>query len=451
MKFTTTILLVALSLGAMAQTTMPLSLKEAQEMAAEHSYKVLQSVKGTEQAEKQVKETIGIGLPQVSAFGGYDHFLDVPVQSIPNFLKPILDPIDPDNPSPDFIQAAFGTEYNMVGEVRVDQLLFDAVYFVGLKASRTVQEQADLGLEKTRIESKHAAARAYLACLVYQENKRILVETITVLEKLHSDTKAMYEQGFMESTDVDQQELSLLNTQNELITVERSEDVALKTLNFILGQDILQELTLTSNLQSILEAPEFTNVAGTKLMMESHIDHKLSLNNVARKTANHKYQRSFFFPQLTGYFKHSQNAMRSEFNFLESGNEWFPTTAWGLGLSVPIFSGGKRHFSTQRARLALEQSEIELHETEQNLLLEVDREREDFIAADRKYENEEKNLELARRIFDSATIKYGEGMNTSFELTQKQSQYLVTQRSYIQSLVDLLLARTELQKALNLY
>lgn len=447
----TTTLGVTIALASFGQAAMPLSLKEAQEKAANQSYKVLQSQKGLEQAKKQVKETVGMGLPQINAAAGYDHFLDVPVQSIPNFLKPILDPLDPNNPSPEFIEAAFGTEYNMYGEIRLDQLLFDAVYLVGLKASRTIEEQAALGLEKTIVESKHAATQAYLSCLVYQENKQILEETITVLDKVFNETRAMYEAGFMESIDADQQELTLLTTQNELITVERQLDLAQKVLNFIMGQNIDQPLELTSDLETILEAPEFSNVAATQLDMNGHIDYRLSLNNVARKNAGHKYERSFFFPKLTGYYRHAQNAMRSEFNFFESGQEWFPTNVWGLGLTVPIFSSGQKHFATQRARLALEQSEIELQETEQDLLLRADQEREDFIAAQRRYGNEEKNLELAKRIFDHSTVKYSEGVSSSLELTQKQSQYLITQQNYIQSLVDLLLARTELQKALNLY
>jgi outer membrane protein len=242
-----------------------------------------------------------------------------------------------------------------------------------------------------------------------------------------------------------------LTTKNELIVVERQLDVGYKTLNFIMGVDIGQELGLTSSLTNILEAPEFTNIAISQFVLDSHIDYKMASNNLDRKNVNHKYQRSFYYPRLNGYLSHSQTAQRNEFNIFESGQPWYPTTVWGLKLNVPIWSSGQRHFSTQRAKIASEQAEIELKETSQDLLLGLDKQRQNFIAAESKFENETKNLDLAKRIFDTSTAKYSEGLSSSLELTQKQSQYLLTQRVYIQGLVDLLVARTELQKALNLY
>ena len=163
---------------AYGQSRMSLSLKEAQQMAADSSYKVLASSKTAEQAEKQVKENTAFGLPQVNARGGYDQFIEIPTTLIPASVT------DPDQSSSEFAEVQFGTKYNLMGEITLDQLLFDAVYFVGLKGARTIKEQADLGLEKTIIESKHAVTQAYLACLVYEENKRILEETIDVLERV---------------------------------------------------------------------------------------------------------------------------------------------------------------------------------------------------------------------------------------------------------------------------
>jgi hypothetical protein len=42
-------------------------------------------------------------------------------------------------------------------------------------------------------------------------------------------------------------------------------------------------------------------------------------------------------------------------------------------------------------------------------------------------------------------------LSSSFELNQDQTQYLQAQQIYIGKLVDLLLARTDLRKALDLY
>ena len=67
------------------------------------------------------------------------------------------------------------------------------------------------------------------------------------------------------------------------------------------------------------------------------------------------------------------------------------------------------------------------------------------------YNTAQQNLQLSQRIFDSTSIKFTNGLSSSFELNQDQSQYLGAQQQYIGSLVDLLLARAELRKALDLY
>ena len=58
-------------------------------------------------------------------------------------------------------------------------------------------------------------------------------------------------------------------------------------------------------------------------------------------------------------------------------------------------------------------------------------------------------MELSKRVFERTSLKFAEGVSSSFELTQEQSQYLSAQQSYIQRMVDLVNARAELRKALD--
>ena len=58
-------------------------------------------------------------------------------------------------------------------------------------------------------------------------------------------------------------------------------------------------------------------------------------------------------------------------------------------------------------------------------------------------------MELAEKIFVKTNQKYKEGLATSFELSQANNQVLQSQGSYVQSLLQLLNAKDQLQKALN--
>ncbi len=59
------------------------------------------------------------------------------------------------------------------------------------------------------------------------------------------------------------------------------------------------------------------------------------------------------------------------------------------------------------------------------------------------------STELAEKIFAKTNQKYKEGLATSFELSQANNQVLQSQGNYVQSLLQLLNAKDQLQKALN--
>jgi outer membrane protein TolC len=120
-------------------------------------------------------------------------------------------------------------------------------------------------------------------------------------------------------------------------------------------------------------------------------------------------------------------------------------------LNVPIFSSGMRSSKVSQQRLALKQAEVNLAQTTERLELEHAQRRFDVITAQDLYRNETQRLELSRRVFERTSVKFTEGVSSSFELTQEQNQFLSAQQSYIQRLVDLVNARAELRKALDLF
>jgi outer membrane protein TolC len=65
--------------------------------------------------------------------------------------------------------------------------------------------------------------------------------------------------------------------------------------------------------------------------------------------------------------------------------------------------------------------------------------------------SEQRNLALSKNIFDRTSIKFSNGSAASFELTQEQGNYLIAQQTYVQTLVQLLIARADLREALDLY
>ena len=105
----------------------------------------------------------------------------------------------------------------------------------------------------------------------------------------------------------------------------------------------------------------------------------------------------------------------------------------------------------EQGQLALEQVKINQTATEQRLITMAEQQRSQTRSAYDNFKSEERNLGLSKNIFDRTSIKFTNGSSASFELTQEQGNYLIAQQTYVQSLVQLLIARADLRKALDLY
>jgi outer membrane protein TolC len=427
-----------LGLTAAAQGPLTLTLQQAMDLAAKQSYAVQSSTLEAAKAEARIKEVTALGLPQIDGTGSFNNYLEVPVSVIPNFT----------GQGPEFLEVAFGVPYTTTGSVQLNQLIFDGSYLVGLRATRELRTRSEQDLEKAVVEARYQAAKSYLGALASREGARLAAESVPVLEKSVNEASAMKEQGFMEETDVDRLTIALASARDRARSFAQQERVAMAFLRLVLGLPADTPITLDGELETIVNDPAEMALAESRIDLNTHIDYQLAGTLIRLKELEVKNEKAAFMPKLYGFATvQSQN-----FGYDEVWqSEWYPGTLWGLQLKVPILSSGLRKNRVKQADLSLQQTEVNRAFTEQNLLAAAEERSEKARTALASYTTEKQNLELSKRIFDRTSIKFTNGLSSSFELNQDQTQYLQSQQMYISKLVDLLLARTDLRKALDLY
>ncbi|MFN3874844.1 MAG: TolC family protein, partial [Flavobacteriales bacterium] len=439
MRTAATALVLAIGVGAWAQGPINLSLRQAIDMAAKQSYQVRNSVLEAEKARKRIMEIAAIGLPQISASGGLINYLDVPTQVVPNFF----------GPGPELVTLKFGVPWSANGGIRLDQLLFDGSYLVGLQAAREARKMADEELERAIKDARIQAAKAYHAVLAADEGARLLGETVPVLEKNLRDSEVMFANGFMEETDVDRIRIELANIRDQRIIFQRQAEVARNYLRFVLGLPSGAPLELTDDLETLIADPAEMALSSEPFDRARHIDQRIAETYIRASALEWRNARAAYLPSLSGFFSHQQQWNANTFEPINGPIPWFPATLWGVQLNVPVFSSGMRAGKAAQMRLQLQQAEVNRDLTTQRLELEYSQRRNDMLTAEELYRNERDRMELSRRVFERTSLKFTEGMASSFELTQEQSQYIAAQQSYIQRVVDLVNARAELRRALD--
>ncbi len=425
-----------------AQTEQTFTLKQAQEYALTHNYQRLNAEKDVLIAKKKVWETTGIGLPRVDAEAQFQNFLELPVSLVPATA------FDPNAPADKFTELKFGTDYNTTAKITATQLLFDGSYIVGLQASKTFKSFAEKSLEKTELVVREDIAQAYYLGLIADENAQLLQEIVTNTEKLLAETKKIYQEGFMEEQNVDQLQLTLNNINNSLTEAKRQKEIALNLLKFQMGMELSAAISLTDNIEILLLSVNSEDALSKEFKAENHIENQIIKVNEDLMKLNLRKEKFLFAPQIAAFFNHQQQNMSNKFEVFNGGT-WYPSTLWGISIKVPIVSGGMRLATMGQARLEYEKAKNTSKQVEQSLILQVQRAKSDYTSSYSIYINQKDGLKIAEKINNNSMKKYTEGMISSMELNQTQTQYLETEARYIKSLLDLFNSTSQLNKALG--
>jgi outer membrane protein len=417
-----------------------LSLQAARDYALEHSFEVRRAGLDTESARQKLKETVASGLPQITSGIGYSNNMILATSLIPNFF---------DGKPEEKIPVQFGTQHNANANIQVQQLVFNGSYLVGLQTSKVYTGLADTAKELSELNVQEAVTGTYGLILVAGENEKILRATLANVEKTRDEIVELHKEGFVAGTDVDLIQIAVNQLRAGLQTVEKQKGMAVKLLKFQMGLELGTEVALTDTLEDLLASVDVERALEARFDPERSTELELAgfQERLAEKAM--KNQRASSWPSVSAFFTFQQNAYRDRFNFLSSGQRWFPLSILGVNVNVPLFRSGLQKARTTQAELALEQAREARDQAARGLELEVERTKVRLSTAWENYRNMKDNMDLAARVHDATLEKYREGLASSLELTQAHDKFLQAESSYIQALSELLSAKNRLDRVTN--
>jgi outer membrane protein TolC len=437
------VMLLALLLSVTGQSQVQeYSLKQAQEYAVQHNYQARNAVIDIAIAVKKIKETLASGMPQAEASIGYTNFISLATQLIPaEFFG---------GQPGEFMEVQFGTKNNANAQAQISQLLYSGSFFVGLKISKIAQEMTQLQLEQVQQDVRQAITTAYILCLVSEKNRDLMAETITTMESLVKDSKAMFGQGFMEETDVDKLSLLLADLKTNHLNATNQIRNAYSLLKFNMGLTMNDEIRLTENLDVLLMAADPEGLLATEFNVNNHLNFKMIEAQSGLSQLQIKLAKTEYLPVVTAFLSQSQNAQRNTFSFFDFSEKWFPTSIFGVNIGIPIFSSGKRVYKVQQANLNYEKTLNTKRQVNEGLALGAMTAKNNLEVAVETFRNQRDNYELAKKIYNKDQVRYKSGVASTTDLNQSYQTLLQTQGSMLGSVMELFTKKTEAEKALGL-
>ena len=427
--------------GFSQENPQSLSLEQAIDFALQNNRTAKNATRDIEAAKQQKWETTATGLPQISAEIGYQNFLKQQVSLIPaEFFG--------GNPG-EFAEVTFGTKQSVNAMATLNQKIFDGSYLVGLQSAKVFLEISKNAKTKTDLEVRKAVINAYGNVLLAEESVAILEKNKAILEKNLYDLSKMFENGLEEEESVEQLQITLSGVNSSLKNTVRLKTLAYQMLNITLGLDVYNPTVLTDSLESLTVQNISLELVDADLNLEETIDYKISQNDKKAKELLLKLEKSKALPTLNAFINGGYSAYSDDFDFTNKDQKWFGSSLFGVNLNIPIFSSLGRSAATQRAKINLEKAKDDLIETEQKLQLQTEAAKSDYQFAIEDYDNKKLNLNLAERIEQKNQTKFFEGIASSFDLRQAQTQLYTAQQEFLQAMLDVINKKAELETILN--
>jgi len=419
-----------------------LTIEEAVAFGQENNRQILNASREVQKAYKERWSTIAIGLPQISATANYQNFLELPTSLIPaQFFG---------GKEGDFAEVQFGTPQIMDGGITLQQLIFDGSYIVGLEASNVFLEISKNILEKTALEIKKNIISTYSSVLLIKENILFLKNNLDNLVENLEEVRALFTNGFEEEESVEQLRLTLSGIQTQLRYAENAEKITLNMLKLLMGFPANAPLELLDTLESFTMDGLFEQEFKSDFNLANNVDIKIATTQLKSESLLYRYEKSKSLPRLAAFINGNYTGNSETFSFTDSDQKWFGAALFGINLQVPIFSSFKRRAQSQKAKIALDQAETTLEETQERINIEVQGALNDYKLAIETYLTNKENLTLANRIEQKNQSKYFEGMASTFELRQAQLQLYSAQNNYISSIQSVIQKKLNLETLLNI-
>lgn len=220
-----------------------------------------------------------------------------------------------------------------------------------------------------------------------------------------------------------QSQNAYLEDKSSYLSLQANYKVALRQLNFLMGEELGTEYSLTTPLAGITESYELEVLTERLIANNTTLQNQYLSLSLARNSV--ESARSAFYPSLsagvnTGY---SKSNTKFENNQPDLDNEGFSTRA-SLRLSYTIYSGGTRRQALDVARMKEAVSQVETAEMEMEMRKQLAQEFDLYQVRKELLSVARENYEAASLNYQISQEKFEKGAISSFNFRDVQQLFL---------------------------
>ncbi|WP_192349732.1 TolC family protein [Algoriphagus sp. Y33] len=412
-----------------------LTLKESIRIGLENNRTLKKAILDEEKAKYQRNEIRGAGLPQLSAYGNYNNFIDVFPQAVPGGL------FGPSGPN-DIDVIALGVPQSLQAGAQLNQLIFSNSYLIGLKAAKTGEEFYRILTEQSEESVIHEISMNYLGVIQLELQKENLLANIDQLESLEKILQSQYENDLARKVDLNRVKVNLTSIKSELenleITIYQQEGY----LKLLMGIPVDTEINLDQSVADTDQLIEAFEIQDFNILNRKNIQ----VLGVQQQLYEYEYKniKAAHQPQLVGFADFNKNAFSQDFDFIGQNKVWYQGFLIGLKLEIPIFDGMQTKYKAAQSKVNARQLNLDRLEAEDAAELEYKNALNKYYNSISTLKSLDGNLDLADEVLKETTLLYKEGLSPLTDLLDAETTQRQAQANYNNQLIQVRIAQLEI-------
>ena len=339
-----------------------------------------------------------------------------------------------------------GRKNNWAGGVTASMPLVSVPLWKSLKISAYDVEMAVEKARSSRIELVDQVKRSFYSVLLARDAYDVYKQAYDNAIYNHKEIKQKYEQGLAAEYDLIRANVNVKNAEPNMYDAENSLILARWQLKALLGLDLESNIQCIGTLSDFEEnlIPDFLSIS-TDLMDNSDLKQLDIQHNQLEKTR--QMQVAQYYPSLN--MKYNYQWISSNNDFRIGHYRWDPYSTIGVSLTIPVFSGGKRHADVKQTQLSIKQLNDQRLDTERNLRLAVKQYTDQMNTCIKQYSAASAGVAEADKSYVITMKRYETGEGTLLEINDAQLSLTQARLNLNQSIYNYLVAKASLEKTLG--
>lgn len=435
---------VILFVGARAQTkqdTIQITLSQAIDIALSENPTIKINDKEIQRVEYNKKEKYGALLPNLSLSFSYARTLKKQKMffSFPGMPA-----------NPDGIEVGQDNTFNGANNGFMATLpIIAPTLWASLKMTETDMEMALENARSSKINLKNQVEKAYYSTLMSQDSYNVVKNTYDNAVQNNDIIQNKFKQGTVAEFEAIRSSVQVKNVEANLAATENAVELSKLQLKMLMGINMDTPIKIKESLFDYQKNMfgDFMKIDTTTLVDNTDLK-KFEVQTKQLKQAL-KVQQASWYPTLSATFNYNYMSMANDSILFTGDHRWFPTSTFGLSLSIPLFQGGQRYFKEKQIKVQIDELTDQKQSLQRGLQLQAMTYLNNMKKAMKLTESNKEAMKQAEKAMQISQKRYEVGAGTYLDVTTAQLAYMQAGFAYNQSVFDYISSKSDLDKLLG--